>query len=54
LFKDFNNGDFVLVSFHDPLLVPIEMERTQSDVAKDDQNENFKMVGSNEEKVRFG
>jgi hypothetical protein len=30
------------------------MERTQSDVAKDDQNENFKMVGSNEERVRFG
>jgi hypothetical protein len=21
LFKDFNNGDFVLVKFHDPLLV---------------------------------
>jgi hypothetical protein len=29
---------------HDPLLVPIWLGRTQSDVVKDDQNEFFKMV----------
>jgi hypothetical protein len=31
-FRDLNNGDFVLVKLHDPLLVPIWLGRTQSDV----------------------
>jgi hypothetical protein len=44
LFKDLNNGNFVLVRSHDPLLVFMLTRRTQSDVIKDDQNENFKMV----------
>ncbi len=44
LFKDFNNGSFVLVRSHDPFLVSMLMGRTQSDVMKDDQNEFFKMV----------
>ncbi len=43
-FKDFNNEDFVFVKLHDPLLVPVWLGRTQSDVVKDDQNELFKMV----------
>ncbi len=43
-FKDLNNGDFVLVRPHDPLLVTVWMGRTQSDVVKVDQNEFFKMV----------
>jgi hypothetical protein len=43
-FKDLNNGDFVLVRPHDPLLVPMWIGRTQCDVVKDEQNENFKMV----------
>jgi hypothetical protein len=43
-FKDLNSGDFVLMRPHDPLLVPIWLGRTQSDVVKDDQNEFFKMV----------
>jgi len=43
-FRDLNNGNFVFVSSHDPLLDPMLMGRTQSDVIKDDQNENFKMV----------
>jgi hypothetical protein len=43
-FKDLNNGDFVLVRPHDLLLVLVWMGRTQCDVAKDEQNENFKMV----------
>jgi hypothetical protein len=33
-----------LVRPHDPLLVLVWMGRTQCDVLKDDQNENFKMV----------
>jgi hypothetical protein len=44
LFKDFNNGDFVLVKPYDPLLVLVWLGRTQSDVVKDDQNEFFNMV----------
>jgi len=40
LFKDFNNGDFVIMRLHDPLFVLVWMGRTQSD----DQNENFKMM----------
>ncbi len=44
LFKDFNNGDFVIMRLHDPLFVLVWMGRTQSDVIKDDQNENFKMM----------
>jgi hypothetical protein len=44
MFKDFNNGDFVLMRPHDLLFVLVWMGRTQSDVVKDDQNENFKMV----------
>ncbi len=43
-FKDFNNGDFVLVRPHDPFLVHVWMERIQCDVVKDEQNEFFKMV----------
>jgi hypothetical protein len=43
-FRDFNNGDFVLVRPHDPLLVLVWMGITQCDVLKDEQNENFKMV----------
>ncbi len=42
---------------HDPFLVLVWFEKTQSDVVKDDQNENFKMVrvmvGAIEEKVKF-
>ncbi len=44
LFKDFNSGDFVLVRPHDPLLVLMWIGKTQHDVVKDEQNENFKMV----------
>jgi hypothetical protein len=44
LSKDFNNGDFVLVRLHDPLIVPIWLGRKQNDVVKDDQNDFFKMV----------
>lgn len=44
LFKELNNGNFVLVRSHDPLLVSMLMGRTQSDVIKNDQNEYFKMV----------
>jgi hypothetical protein len=44
LFKDFNNGDFVIMRLHDPLFVLVWMGKTQSDVIKDDQNENFKMM----------
>ncbi len=43
-FEDLDNGNFVLVKPHDPFLVPVWMGKTQSDVAKDDQNEFFKMV----------
>jgi hypothetical protein len=43
-FKDLNNGDFVPVRPHDPLLIPMWMGRTQCDVVKDEQNEFFKMV----------
>ncbi len=43
-FKNLDNGDFVIVRPHDLILVPMWMGRTQSDVVKDDQNENFKMV----------
>ncbi len=44
LFKDLNNGDFVVVRPHDLFLVPVWLARIQSDVVKDDQNEFFKMV----------
>ncbi len=44
-FRDFHNGFFFLVKPYDPLLVPIWLGRTQSDVVKDDENEFFKMVG---------
>jgi hypothetical protein len=43
-FKDLNNGDFVLVRPHDPFFIPMWMGRTQCDVMKNEQNENFKMV----------
>jgi hypothetical protein len=43
-FRDFNNGDFFLMKPYDPLLVPVWLGSTQSDVVKDDQNEFFKMV----------
>ncbi len=43
-FRDFNNGDFVLMKPHDPYLVLIWLGRTHIDVVKDDQNEFFKMV----------
>jgi hypothetical protein len=42
--RDFNNGDFVFVRPHDPLLVFVWLGRTQNDVLKDDHNEFFKMV----------
>jgi hypothetical protein len=44
LFKDLNNGNFVLVRPHDLFLVLVWLARIQSDVVKDDQNEFFKMV----------
>jgi hypothetical protein len=44
LFKHFNNGDFIFMRLHDPLLVLVWLGKTQSDVVKDDQNEFFKMV----------
>ncbi len=44
LFRDLNNGNFVLVRPHDPLLVLIWLGKIQSDVVKDDQNKFFKMV----------
>jgi hypothetical protein len=31
-FRFLNNGDFVLVTFHNPFLVPIWLGKTQSDV----------------------
>jgi len=43
-FRDFNNGDFILMRHHDPLLILVWMGRIQSDVVKDDQNEFFRMV----------
>jgi hypothetical protein len=43
-FRDLNNGDFVLVRRHDPLLALVWIGRTQCDVVKDEQNEFFKMV----------
>ncbi len=54
LFKDFNNGDFVLMRPHDPLLVLVWLGRTQNDVVKDDQNGESVIVGANEERVKFG
>jgi hypothetical protein len=42
LFKDLDNGNFVLVRPHDLFLVPIWLGRTHN--VKDDQNEFFKMV----------
>jgi hypothetical protein len=58
-FKDFKNGDFILMKPHDPLLVLMWMGRTQCDVVKDEQNENFKIgegpvVGSSEKRFKFG
>jgi len=44
LFRDINNGDFVLVKLHDLFLVLIWLGRTQNDVVKDNQNELFKML----------
>ncbi len=44
LFRDFNNGDFVIMKPYDLLFVLVWMGRTQSDVIKDDQNENFKIM----------
>ncbi len=35
---------FVLVRLHDPFFVLTLMGKTQNDVIKDDQNENFKML----------
>jgi hypothetical protein len=43
-FKNLNNGDFVLVKPHDPLLILVWMGITQCNVVKDEQNEKFKMV----------
>jgi hypothetical protein len=40
----FNNRDFVLVRPHELLLILVWMGKTQCDVVKDEQNENFKMV----------
>jgi hypothetical protein len=37
-FKDFNNGDFVLVKPYDLLLIPMWMGRPQCDVVKDEEN----------------
>jgi hypothetical protein len=42
--KNLKNGNFVFMRPHDPIFILVQMGRTQSDVAKDDQNENFKMV----------
>ncbi len=42
LFKDLNDHDFVVVRPHG--LVFVRMGRTQGDVVKDEENENFKMV----------
>jgi hypothetical protein len=41
-FRNINNGNFVLVKFHN--LVLVWLGRTHSDVVKDDQNEFFKMM----------
>jgi hypothetical protein len=42
--KDLKNGNFVFMRLHDPIFILVQMERTQSDVIKDGQNENFKTV----------
>jgi len=42
-FKDFNNGDFVLVKPRDLLLIPMWMGRPQCDFVRDEENKNFKM-----------
>jgi hypothetical protein len=52
LFKDLNNGNFVLVRLHDPVLVSMLMGITQSDIIKDDENGARSMVGSTERKVK--
>jgi hypothetical protein len=44
MFRDLNNGYFILVRLHDALLIFVWLGRTQSDVVEDDQNEFFKMV----------
>ncbi len=42
--KDLKNGIFFFMRLHDPIFILVQMGITQSDVVKDDQNENFKMV----------
>ncbi len=44
LFRDLNDGDFVLVRLHDPSLVPILMWIAQGDFVKDEESAFFKMV----------
>ncbi len=44
LCRDINNGYFIFMRPHDPLLVLVWLGITHIDVVKDDQNENFKMV----------
>jgi len=44
LFRDFNNGDFVIMKPHDLLFVIVWMGRTQSDVINDHQSEFFKIM----------
>jgi hypothetical protein len=44
LFRDFNNGDFVIMKSHDLLFVIVWMGRTQSDVINHHQSEFFKIM----------
>jgi len=43
-FKNLNDGDFVLVRLHDAGSIFVWMGKTQGDVLKSEDNENFKMV----------
>jgi hypothetical protein len=44
LFKDLNDGHFVLIRLHDPSLVPFWMGKAQGDVMRNEENAFFKMV----------
>jgi len=44
-FKNLNDGDFVFVRLHDPGSILVWMGKVQGYVLKDENNENFKMVG---------
>jgi hypothetical protein len=44
-FKNLKDGDFVFVRLHDPGPVLVWMGKIQGDVLKDEDNENFRMVG---------